>query len=102
MNILFRAYFGQQNFVKKILRKFIRSGSGAGRFRKSDPDPVKNHPYPQHCIHFRKESLHEKEQITTCNLITSCFLITSCYQKKTNGRFPTTGPQLTVTAIHRW
>jgi hypothetical protein len=25
------------------------SGSGSGRFRKLDPDPVKNRPDPQHC-----------------------------------------------------
>jgi hypothetical protein len=26
------------------------SGTGSGRFRKSDPDPVKNRPDPQHCF----------------------------------------------------
>jgi hypothetical protein len=27
----------------------FKSGSGSGRFRLSDPDPVKNRPDPQHC-----------------------------------------------------
>jgi hypothetical protein len=39
--------------MKKIVRKkfaenLFRSGSGSGRFLKSDPDPVKNRPDPQH------------------------------------------------------
>jgi hypothetical protein len=38
MNLLFRAYFHQKKLAKNLCR------SGSGRFRKSDPDPVKNHP----------------------------------------------------------
>jgi hypothetical protein len=57
MKTLFRAYFNQKKFRKKVGRKFsaYRSGSGSrtgsGHFRKSDldPDPVKNRPNPQHC-----------------------------------------------------
>jgi hypothetical protein len=40
MKILFRAYFHQKNFRKKL--------AGSGRFQKSDPDPVKNRPDPKH------------------------------------------------------
>jgi hypothetical protein len=40
MNILFISYFRQ----KKLFR------TGSGRFRKSDPDPVKNRPDPQHWV----------------------------------------------------
>jgi hypothetical protein len=49
-------YFLEHIFIKKIFGKKLaknlcRSGSGSvsGRFRKSDPDPVKNRPDPQHC-----------------------------------------------------
>jgi hypothetical protein len=52
MNILFRAYFQQKNFKKKVCQKFLRLGSGSRsrtrseseHFQKSDPDPFKNHP----------------------------------------------------------
>jgi hypothetical protein len=50
MNILFRAYFHQKISRKKLDKNLCRSGSGSGRFRKSDPDPVKNRPDPQHGI----------------------------------------------------
>jgi hypothetical protein len=55
MKILFRAYFHQKKFRKKLAENLLGSGSGSGtgsgsgRFRKSDPDPVKNRPDPQHC-----------------------------------------------------
>jgi hypothetical protein len=41
----------EHNFIKKIFRKKSAKnllGSGSGRFRKSDPDPVKNRPDMQH------------------------------------------------------
>jgi hypothetical protein len=58
-------YFLEQIFIKKIFRKNLAenllgsgsgsgtgtgsgTGSGSGRFQKSDPDPVKNRPDPQH------------------------------------------------------
>jgi hypothetical protein len=45
-NFLVReAYFHQKDFQKNFF--LSESGSGSGRFRKSDP--VKNHPDPQHC-----------------------------------------------------
>jgi hypothetical protein len=53
MKILFRAYryFHQKkNFRKKLAENLLGSGSGSGCFRKSDPDPVKNRPDPQHCL----------------------------------------------------
>jgi hypothetical protein len=52
MKILFRAYFHQKKFRKKLAENLLGSGSGSGsgRFRKSDPDPVKNRPDPQHCF----------------------------------------------------
>jgi hypothetical protein len=54
MNILFRAYSNQQNFQKKLAKNCCKSesGSGFGCFRKSDQDPVKNLPDPQHCLEF--------------------------------------------------
>jgi hypothetical protein len=55
MKILFRAYFHKkQIFRKKLAENVLGSGSGSGtgsgsgRFQKSDPDPVKNRPDPQH------------------------------------------------------
>jgi hypothetical protein len=46
INILFGAYFRQnissRNFAENVFR------SGSGRFQKSDQDPVKNRPDPQH------------------------------------------------------
>jgi hypothetical protein len=37
-----------------LAKNLIGSGSGtesgSGRFRKSEPDPIKNRPDPQHCI----------------------------------------------------
>jgi hypothetical protein len=52
MKILFRAYFHKKNFRKKFAENLLGSGSGSGsgRFRKSDPDPVKNRPDPQHWL----------------------------------------------------
>jgi hypothetical protein len=47
--VLFRAYFHQKKFQKKLAENLLGSGSGSGRFRKSGPDPVKNRPDPQHC-----------------------------------------------------
>jgi hypothetical protein len=48
-------YFLEHIFIKKNVRKKLAenllgsgSGTGSGRFRKSDPDPVKNRPGPQH------------------------------------------------------
>jgi hypothetical protein len=48
--------FLEHIFIKKIFRKKLAenllgsgSGSGTGRFRKSDPNPVKIRPDPQHC-----------------------------------------------------
>jgi hypothetical protein len=46
-------YFLEHIFIKKISRKklaenLFRSGSGSGRFKKSDPYPGKNRPDPQH------------------------------------------------------
>jgi hypothetical protein len=48
------------NFSEHISAKYIsrrnlaynlfRSGSGSRRFQKSDPDPVKKRPDPQHCL----------------------------------------------------
>jgi hypothetical protein len=50
MNILFRAYFGRKKISRRNLSEILLgSGSGSGRFRKSDSDPVKNRPDPQHC-----------------------------------------------------
>jgi hypothetical protein len=46
MKLLFRAYFHQKNFWKKVGLNLYRSGSG--RFQKSDLDSVKNRPDPQH------------------------------------------------------
>jgi hypothetical protein len=50
--VLFRAYFHQKKFQKKLAENLLGSGSGSGtgsgRFQKSDPDPVKNRPNPQH------------------------------------------------------
>jgi hypothetical protein len=48
MKILFSAYFHQKNFRKKLAESLLGSGCGSGRFRKSDPDPVKIRPNPQH------------------------------------------------------
>jgi hypothetical protein len=54
MKILFIAYFYQKNFKKKLPENLLGSESGTGsesqRFRKSDPDPVKNRPDPQHWV----------------------------------------------------
>jgi hypothetical protein len=52
MKILFRAYFHQKIFQKKFAENLLGpgSGSGSGRFLKSDPNPVKNRPDPQHCL----------------------------------------------------
>jgi hypothetical protein len=33
--------FIKKNFRKKLAENLLGSGSGSGRFRKSDPDPVK-------------------------------------------------------------
>jgi hypothetical protein len=51
MKILFRAYFHKKNFRKKLAENLLGSGSrsGSGRFRKSDPDPVKNCLGQQQC-----------------------------------------------------
>jgi hypothetical protein len=50
MTIPFRAYFRKTKFRRNLAENLLRSGSG--RFRKSDPDPVKNRPDPQHwCSH---------------------------------------------------
>jgi hypothetical protein len=49
MKILFKAYIHTKKFRKKMAQNLLGSGSGFGRFRKSDPDPVKNRPDPQHC-----------------------------------------------------
>jgi hypothetical protein len=49
MKILFGAYFHQKNFGTKFAENLFRSGSGSGRFQKSDPDPVENRPDTQHC-----------------------------------------------------
>jgi hypothetical protein len=32
-----------------LAESLLGSGSGSGRFQKSDPDTVKNRPDPQHC-----------------------------------------------------
>jgi hypothetical protein len=56
MKILFRAYFHQKIFRKKLAKNLLGSGSGSrnrngsrsGHFQKSDPDPD---PDPQHCRH---------------------------------------------------
>jgi hypothetical protein len=52
MKILFRAYFEKKkkNFRKKLAENLLGSGYGSRRFRKSDPDPVKNRPDPQHLV----------------------------------------------------
>jgi hypothetical protein len=45
----FYSIFSSKNFVrKKLAANLLGSGSGSGRFRTSDPDPVKNRPDPQH------------------------------------------------------
>jgi hypothetical protein len=51
MKILFRAYFHQKKFQKKLAENLLGLGSGSELFRKSDPDPdpVQNRPDPQHC-----------------------------------------------------
>jgi hypothetical protein len=49
MKILLEHIFIKQNFRKKLAENLLGSGFGSGRFRKSDPDPVKNRPDPQHC-----------------------------------------------------
>jgi hypothetical protein len=58
MKILFIACFLKKKiFRKKLAENLLGSGSGSGtgsgsgsrRFQKSDPDPVKNRPDPQHC-----------------------------------------------------
>jgi hypothetical protein len=36
----------EKKFRKKLAENLL--GSGSGRFQKSDPDPVKNCPDPQH------------------------------------------------------
>jgi hypothetical protein len=50
------------DFIKKKFRKKLAenllgprsgSGTGSGRFRKSDPDPIKNRPDPQHWMKVR-------------------------------------------------
>jgi hypothetical protein len=50
MKILFRAYFHKQNFGKKLAENLLVSGYGSGRYRRSDPDPVKNRLDPQHWL----------------------------------------------------
>jgi hypothetical protein len=52
MNILYYIFvnkISRKKFAKNLLRP--GSGTGSGRFQKSDPDPdrVKNRPDPQHC-----------------------------------------------------
>jgi hypothetical protein len=47
--------FLEHILIKKMCRKksaenLLGSGSGSGRFRKSDPDPVKNRADTQHCL----------------------------------------------------
>jgi hypothetical protein len=51
-------FSSKKNFRKKLAENLLGSGSGSGtgsgsgseRFRKSDPDPVKNRSDPQHCF----------------------------------------------------
>jgi hypothetical protein len=57
---------------KAVLRSQSRNGSvsqccgsGSGRFQKSDPGPVKNHPDPQHCIEL---SLLQPSRIKNVNM----------------------------------
>jgi hypothetical protein len=57
ISVRFRAHFCQNNFLKKLNRK---SGSGFGRFQKSDPDPVKYHLAPQHCDNIVVMLVHDK------------------------------------------
>jgi hypothetical protein len=49
-SIHFRAYFRQKNSRRNLDETLFLSGtgSGSGRFQKSNPDPVKNRPDPQH------------------------------------------------------
>jgi hypothetical protein len=49
MKLLFRAYFHHKKISEQKLEKNLLE-SGSGRFRKSDPDPVKNRPDPQHWL----------------------------------------------------
>jgi hypothetical protein len=51
MNVLFKAYFRKKKISRRNLDEILlRSGSisGSRRFQKLDPNPVKNHPDPQH------------------------------------------------------
>jgi hypothetical protein len=54
MNILFIAYqyYRKKNSKRKLAENLFGTGSRteSGRFRKSDPDPVKNRPDQQHCL----------------------------------------------------
>jgi hypothetical protein len=49
MKILLEHIFFKKKFRKKLAENVLGAGSGSGRFRKSDLDPVKNRPDPQHC-----------------------------------------------------
>jgi hypothetical protein len=40
--------FTEKNFRRKLSEFLLQSGSGSGRFRKSDLDPDKNRPDLQH------------------------------------------------------
>jgi hypothetical protein len=49
MNILFRLHIHQRTiYRKKLAENLFRSGSGSGRFQKSDPDPVNSGSDLQH------------------------------------------------------
>jgi hypothetical protein len=62
--ILLRAYFHKKKSRKKLAVNLFRSGSGSGtgsgRFQKTDPDPVKNRPDPQHCLDSLRPVLETK------------------------------------------
>jgi hypothetical protein len=48
MKILLENIFIKKISGKKLAENLYRSGSGSWHFRKSDPDPVKKRPDPQH------------------------------------------------------
>jgi hypothetical protein len=66
--------FIKKNSQKKLAQNLCRSGPGSGRFQKSDPDPVKNCPDPQHCLQYYRylaSQFVEKRTVAVCDIFTN-------------------------------
>jgi hypothetical protein len=56
--------------AENLLGSGSGTGTGYGRFRKVDPDPVKNCPDPQHCI----QGINKYNNLTMCVLRLRLFI----------------------------